>query len=562
MSTVSIQVTQGQFPTLFGGFGFHNSEAMFYRLIGKEQFDQKIGKCYRELSPGFMRTFGGYWNWSKENMDAFADYYERMQKVTDTPIYLACAKGKLHFTDEERAEYAEGVAKNLDYLINVRGVKQIRYYCYSNEMAMNDWGGLLKDLPLFKRYHELLYQAFTRHNLNIGLLATDASGSANWDTLDYAIANMKQITEDFCLHEYIGRFPLNSPELYPWFFKICREAVMKSIRCDNKRLILGEMGVRFMVDDGEGHKKQLDYEYLPGVVKDVNAFNYHGHSAEGALMYAEAAFAAINAGVFAISVWTFSDYPDPYVCHYAEHDPYAKAWGECEQFISQTQDTKYNKCGLIKWEDDGDYSVRDTYWGLGLISRFARRNSKVLDLACEDDSLRLLGIRNKDGSVSVFVLSRHDEPTEVRIGIDVKHADKLPPFHVYEFAVDNVPRNEFGDLQEASATLPLTDGALTFTVQPHSLTVFSTDYVIREPVAAGDVAVKGDRLCWNPVSDPLHCYYRVYRGTTPDFTPSPENQIASTIATDLEFNAPYLDDAAIRTVPGEYYKVLSVHQRR
>ncbi len=234
-------ITRADFPTLFGGLGFHNSEALFYRLCEKEQFDQKIGKCYRELSPGFMRTFGGYANWTKESMDTFADYYERMQKVTGTPIYLACAKGQLHFSDEARREY-----------------------------------------------------------------------------------------------------------------------VMKAIRCDGKRLILGELGVRHMREE-DGQLRMDDFVHLPGVMKDVNAFNYHGDGPLGAIMYAEAALAAINAGVFAISIWTFCDYPDLYVCHYAEHDEYARKWGECERFISQTQDTKYNKCGLIKWEDDGDYSVRESY---------------------------------------------------------------------------------------------------------------------------------------------------------------------------------------------------------
>lgn len=61
-------------------------------------------------------------------------------------------------------------------------------------------------------------------------------------------------------------------------------------------------------------------------------------------------------------LWTFVDYPDPYTCHYSERDPYAKKWAMCEPFVSETQDVKYNKCGLMKWEDDGDYSVREMYW--------------------------------------------------------------------------------------------------------------------------------------------------------------------------------------------------------
>ena len=85
----NVTITRGDFPPYFGGFGFHNSEAMLYPLIEKEHFNQKICKCYREISPGFMRTFGGYSDWTREHMDAFAEYYEKMQKWTETPIYFA-----------------------------------------------------------------------------------------------------------------------------------------------------------------------------------------------------------------------------------------------------------------------------------------------------------------------------------------------------------------------------------------------------------------------------------------------------------------------------------------
>lgn len=557
-----IRITKNEFPTLFGGFGFHNSEALFYRLIEKEQFDQKICKCYREISPGFMRTFGGYANWTKDSMDTFADYYERMQKWTDTPIYFACAKGQLHFSDEDRREYAEQVAEKLDYLINVRGVKQLRYYCYSNEMSINDWGGLLKDLPLFKQYHEYLYDAFRRHDLNIGLLATDASDMSNWDTLDFAMKEMNRITEDYCLHTYMPYFGVGDTELYPFFFKKCRETVMKCIHSDGKRLILGELGVRRMIPDEEGKLRNDCFVHRPGVIKDVTAFNYAGEGAIGALMYAEAVLAAINAGVFAIAVWTFVDYPDPYVCHYAENDPYAKEWGKCERFISQTQDVKYNKCGVIKWEDDGDYSVRESYYCLGLISRFCRRNSKVLDIECEDPLLRICGLLNKDGSVSILVINRHDEETSVSLEPALKHIEKQQPFRVYEFDTKNPPVNPFGDLQDAVCTLMPENGKLTYSVKPQSMTVFSTDYAVREDIAAEHVVRTEHMLTWDKVNDPMHCYYRVYRGETPDFVPSRDNQIASTVAETLDFSARYLDEDPIMNVKGDYYKVLSIGKKR
>ena len=71
----------------------------------------------REISPGFMRTFAGYPDWTKESMDPVVDYFERMQKWTDAPVYFAAAKGQLHFNDAERRKYAENVAERLDYLV-------------------------------------------------------------------------------------------------------------------------------------------------------------------------------------------------------------------------------------------------------------------------------------------------------------------------------------------------------------------------------------------------------------------------------------------------------------
>lgn len=37
----------------FGGMGFHNSEANVWREMDDVQFNQYVGKVYRELSPGF-----------------------------------------------------------------------------------------------------------------------------------------------------------------------------------------------------------------------------------------------------------------------------------------------------------------------------------------------------------------------------------------------------------------------------------------------------------------------------------------------------------------------------
>ena len=134
---------------------------------------------------------------------------------------------------------------------------------------------------------------------------------------------------------------------------------------------------------------------------------------------------------------------------------------------------------------------------------------------------------------------------------------------VYEYDSNNVCVNEFGDLQSESATIAFKNTSkIEYELQPESLTVFTTDYKNRKKeVYAEKVVRNGKWLKWKAVEDEAHCYYRVYRGTTPDFKPSFENQIASTIDTSLDFEARYLDYAAILNVEGDYYKVLSVDKR-
>ena len=144
----------------------------------------------------------------------------------------------------------------------------------------------------------------------------------------------------------------------------------------------------------------------------------------------------------------------------------------------------------------------------------------------------------------------------------MKHIEHTKPFHVYEFDPRDVPMNEFGDLQDAVDSVDVVDGCLRAELKAESLTVFSTDYEERADIPATNVTRDGSLLRWDKVSDKSHCYYRVYRGESEDFTPSRANQIASTIAETLDFSARYLDDAAIRRIGGDYYKVLSIGKKR
>ena len=85
----NLAITKHQFAHTFGGAGYHNNDATMYHIIEEEHFNQYICKCYRETSPGFMRTFAGFSDWTKEAMDEFADYYDIILQL----IYVRKMKG-------------------------------------------------------------------------------------------------------------------------------------------------------------------------------------------------------------------------------------------------------------------------------------------------------------------------------------------------------------------------------------------------------------------------------------------------------------------------------------
>ena len=518
-----IIIWKHEYAHTFGGVGFHNNDATMYHIIENEHFNQYICKCYRELSPGFMRTFAGFSDWTKEAMDEFADYYEKMQKWTDTPMYLTPGMGKIHFSDEAIRKYCEDVAERLNYLYNEKNVKHIRYYCFSNELSCSMYGVLRNNLPLLQKYHEELYAAFQKYNLPIGLLATDATEYKYWDTIDYAIKNMPAITEDFCVHIYEREHDIYDEGLYDFFAEKCRAVVDKSIQCFGKRVILGEVGIQ---------KNAGQLTFNKGAV--IDTCRYFADKREESycgLMLTEMAFAAINSGIFALAYWSYVDHPDPYSCAYSSGtDEYARKWGEAERFFSTTADSKYNKWGFLKWNDElKDYGPRSHYWCIGLLAKFFRRNSKVLDIECPDKNVRACGILNRNGSVTVGFVNRNKTETQISLSTELFKKD----IRVYEYDANNVPYNKFADLQNFTEIVDRNNP--TYTLKPESVTYFTTDYITKDkPVYASDVALENGVISWNEVADDNHCYYRVFTSDEKDFVPSMQNQIASTVSTMLK----------------------------
>lgn len=508
-----VNVKKGEIVARFGGMGFHNSEAGMYRQMSDKQFNQVVGKIFRDLAPGFSRISGGAANWTKEQMDDFAEYCGKMQCVTDTTIYLTgwCVRYK---TDEELAEYARNVADRLEYVINEKGIKNVQIYCMSNELSLDDWGDLNFEMETFKRYHTALYSEFRRRGLRVNLLATDASPMERWETIEWALQHgMAPISGVFGGHHYSNDFMPEDLEFFKIFKRHCQD-VIDMLKPYERRFILGEFGL------AQAFKQ--NHNNYNCVKMDVCDAFYNGKESFSALQICEMAMAAMNAGVYAMALWTFTDIPNPTGLSF-----------------------RLNKWGLTRWDGE-DYSARDWLYAYGLLVKYFKKNSKPLDITTEDFLLRCAGASNDDGSYSVAIVNRHPEPVEVEISLEnIKGSKALRKF-VYDSA--NVPRNDFGDLQDYEELVEVKDGKAVFTVPGYSVNMLTTDYTDHVPAEVADVAVNGNQITWTPSAEKEHRYYRIYRGATEDFKPAKESQIASTIA------EKYTDDS------GEtgFYKVLSV----
>lgn len=73
---VTISIRKPNLQWLFGGLGFHNSEATMLGLLTPEFLEERVLKSHFEISPTFTRVFAAFPDWTQEAMDRFADYYD------------------------------------------------------------------------------------------------------------------------------------------------------------------------------------------------------------------------------------------------------------------------------------------------------------------------------------------------------------------------------------------------------------------------------------------------------------------------------------------------------
>ncbi|MGA2632294.1 MAG: hypothetical protein ABSG54_19030 [Terriglobia bacterium] len=510
---VEVTVTRNVVRENFGGVGFHAE--MFLNDSTPDFFDQVVAKRWRELNPRFARLFHP---WQPDRpgtrdakaLEAMARQLVFMKEAAGTEIYLTTGELKDTVSEEDRHAYAQAVVDDLEYLIN-QGATNLKYYCSTNELSLGEWAGMHRDLPRFRSYHQPIFEEIKRRKLGIKLLATDASPIEYWHTLTWAAQNMDDITGIYGGHHYINEHAPDDLSFYAWFRDKCRWAVDLA-RSKGKDFILGEFG-------------PAQYQELKYAVR-WDTCKYYGTPLEplAGVQLAEAAIAALNAGVYAMGYWTFMDYPD------TKGQPYINQWG------------------LFKWLTNGGVT-RAPYYAYGLLTKFFRGPATVYQVDAGDEKLRAVALQHAETKTwSVAVLSRAAQ--DVAIKLSLGSAGPAMDFRKYLYDPRNVPVTEDGDLQEPEGKLALRDGQFTDTLRAGTLAVYTTAYddAPPAPVRGLDIArirdtrVPGStadarRLRWTANTESDLCYYRVFHNGV---------RIASTVGTE------FIDAGPTAEKPGKY----------
>jgi hypothetical protein len=392
----------------------------------------------------------------------------------------------------------------------------------ANELSLEKWASMVNDLEYFKRIQGLFYSEFQARNLDISLLATDASPIEYWHTIQWASENMDEITGVYGGHHYINNYDLFDTSFYTYFLEKMQwgTAISKS---KNKKFIVGEFGAKQNSNtiDSVRHDACM-YNNMP-------LENYLG------IQVAEAIIAMINGGVYGCGYWTFGDFPSAYNRHYI------------------------NKWGLYRWEVD-NYTTKPAYYCIGLMSKFFRGPSEAFEVVSSDPLMRIAAIRNtENGSMSIAVINRNEETRELDLKLETPETGKA--FRKYVYDPDDVPFNYFGDLQTFSKIITPEKGSINDNIPPLSLVVYTTAYDDDPPSDVNGMKVERKKLegrdravlTWQSNDEKDFCYYRIYRSEKPDVEISPRRQIASTISNTYV-------DRSVHNMPDYYYKVIAVDQ--
>lgn len=513
--SASITVTNNIINEEFGGMGFH----VFYHSHDAPMwhYEEVFAKRWRELNPSFARITD-FPRWNKEEIDDAARYLEVM-KDTDTELYFTTWGTQVINEYENELDYVKKEVNNLEYWHREKGFDNLNYYCMTNELSLDEWASLVDELDRFKDIHQLFYDELKLRDLDIKLLATDASPFVYWPTIEWASENMDEITGVYGGHHYINSYDLFDQSFYPFFLDKMKWGANLA-REKNKRFIIGEFGPK------------QNSNIIDSVKHDACIYNNTPLERYVGIQVAEAIIAMINGGIYASSYWTFCDFPSGYRSDYI------------------------NKWGVFKWEID-DFTTRPSYYALGLLTKFFRGPAKVFEVHATDSLLRVCAIENSNNkAISMAIINRNSESRQVHLQLDPSNSGLT--FRKYVYDPEDIPFNYFGDLQDPSGKITVHGKFLEDNVPPNSLVVYTTDFDENPPSQVKNLKVEMKRiersrnvLTWDPCDEDDFCYYRIYRSDQKNVDVSPLKQIATTIGTK------YIDKR-VHDLPQYYYKVVAV----
>ncbi len=516
--TVNIDLKKEIINDDFRGIGFH----VFYHLheAPRWHYEEVFAKRWKELNPAFARITDNQ-DWDDAKKDKMAEYLEVM-KDTDTELYFTTWGTREINKYDKEIDYVSREVDNLLYFKEKKGFSNLKYYCMANELSVEHWASMVDDLDRFKRVHQLFYDEMNSRELDIKLLATDASPFRYWPTIEWAAENMDDITGVYGGHHYINGYDLFDTSFYDFFYEKMKWG-SELARRKNKRFIIGEFGPK------------QNSNIIDSVRHDACIYNNTPLENYAPLQIAEALIAMINGGIYASSYWTFSDFPSDY------------------------RPTYINKWGVFKWEVD-NFTTRPSYYSLGLFTKFLRGPAEVLETNSSDPLVRICAVRNiAQNAVSIALINRNPEEKQVQFSVPEDLGNIS--FRKYVYDPEDPPFNYFGDLQEHSATIGINGQEFTDYIKPNSIVIYTTLYDNDPPARISGLKVEAARiedrdrnvLTWEENRENDLCYYRIYRSTKEDFEISAEKQIATTVSTK------YID-RKVHGLPQYYYKVTAVDQ--
>ncbi len=373
---IDVQIGSARRAGAFEGVGYH----AFFTLHDREMspaMEALHHARWRELSPSFARVTHA-WTWNTE----YAVRQLQMMRDAGTSVYLTTWDPPDLPTASERDAYADRVAELLFDLVIRRGLDNVRWYCMTNELSITGqrWGTLYKDLPTFADYHRRIHRALQERKIPVGLLATDASPVQRWDSIDWAMNTMDDVTAAYGGHHYVNDHLPDDPDFYAWFRDRVTPYAQRA-RSLGKPFLIGEFGPR-----------QYQGERYGFANWDGCAWFDTSQEPAAAVQTVEAAMAAIDAGADGVGYWTFSDFPD----EYSPTRAYANKWG------------------TFRWDET--FSTRPVYYAIGLLSRFLRGPGTVHDVDTGDPLVRAVAVHGGvPARYSVAVINRRPVPIQIRL---------------------------------------------------------------------------------------------------------------------------------------------------